>query len=136
MIYDSVENLARYRFLSDHIRAIEEHIERGIPLPPACRVQRGGGTPTVYDGQLTAHSEAHLFHRIIEGREVIAIGYSEQERAEQADGAQTVVIEGAQVASVVTLEAGHFILLMPGEPYALSLLGSSSGHEGESIWFV
>ncbi len=136
MIYDSLEALPLYRSLSDSILCIERMVDGGLQWHPAIDRQSGVVVPRSYDGQLVAHHEQLCLHWVKRGREVIAVGYSEQAKAALPAADGTIVLEGAQVATVVTLEAGEFVLLMPGEPYALGLSGSSEDTESESLRFV
>ena len=136
MIYDSLEALPFYRPLSDSIVFIERMVDGAMESHPAIERQGGAVVPRSYDGRLVAHHEQLCFHWVKTGREVIAVGYSEQAKAALPAADGTIALEGAQVATVVTLEAGEFVLLMPGEPYALGLSGSSESTESESLRFV
>ena len=136
MIYDSLDALASYASIIGPAVQIERLIAGEVAsLPLAERIDESGEARP-FDGTLRAHKERHCLHWVSQGRDVIAVGYREQTKGLPVCDEGTIVVEGAQVATVLTLREGEFVLFMPGEPYALRLAGSSGHVGGESIRFV
>jgi len=136
MIYDSLEALGFYAKIIESLRHIEGMIGGREDASSSPERYDGEQEAAAFDGTLRAHKEQLCLHWVKKGREVVAVGYSEQTKGVPAGDDGTMVLEGAQVATVLTLEEGEFALFMPGEPYALRLGGSSGQLESESVRFV
>ncbi len=136
MIYDSLDALGFYAKIIESLRNIEGMIGGREGVSPASERYDGAGEGEPFAGTLRAHKEQLCLHWVKKGREVVAVGYSEQTKGVPPGDDGTMVLEGAQVATVLTLEEGEFALFMPGEPYALRLGGSSGQLESESVRFV
>lgn len=136
MIYDSLDALASYASIIEAAERIERVLAGQDDALAAMERIEERNAPRRFDGTLRSHKEQFLLHRVKKGREVVAVGYREQTKGVGASSDGTIVLEGAQVATVVTLQEGEFILFMPGEPYALALSGSSEYIESESVRFI
>ncbi len=136
MIYDSIEYLGYYRFISPTLASVEEAIADGGVADHIYTRKEGGATVTPFDGTMVFHNEQLCLHWVKEGEEVIAVGYSEQAVGSARADESTHKVEGAQVATVITLKADDFVILMPKEPYRLALPGTSEDYRSESIRFV
>ncbi len=135
MIYDSLDALASYASIIEAAAQIERLIAGEVDALPLMDRFDESGVSRPFDGTLRSHKEQLCLHWVKAGREVIAVGYPEQTTGLPACDDGSIVVEGAQVTTVLTLREGEFVLFMPGEPYALRLAGSSEHVESESVRF-